>query len=272
MSLHSLRSIGLKNSQKEPSVAIISFNAQKTIKRALESVKDFREIVIVDNGSKDNTVKIAKQYTEKVYLNQVKNLRRLREFALNKITSDWVFFIDTDEVLTKKNKEKLLAYWQKYKDRFDGFWLARRNYYGKGGDDYLKHGLFYPDFQLRLFKKKYRYIDTPHETPKINSKKTFYCRDVEIYHYQDKKKLFSPLGIKYLLTFSAMYGRNLVDKKTGYLLFNAVYRFFDLFFVSLIRGKGLLDGYFGILAAFNFACHVSLIYLYGLYFKIKKNY
>jgi len=267
----SLRTISSKNREKEPAVVIISLNAQEMIENTFESVKSFKEIVVIDNGSTDNTVETAKQYTKKIYLNRIKNLRSLREFALTKIVSDWVLFIDADEVLTKENRERLLKIWRKKSYQYDGFWLARRNYYGDDEGDYLKHGLFYPDYQLRLFKTKYGYIDTPHETPNIALNKTYYCSDVEIYHHQYKRKLFSLLGIKYLFPLSKMYALNFVDKNIFYLLFNTFYRFFDLFFISLTRGRGILDGYYGIMAAFNFASHISLIYLYALYLKIKKN-
>jgi glycosyltransferase involved in cell wall biosynthesis len=271
MEARSPQTINRKNWEKEPTVAIISWNAQATIKKTLDSLKNFREIVVVDNGSSDKTVEIVKQYTKNIYVNRVKNLRLLREFALTKITSDWVLFIDTDEVLTKEDKTRLLEIWREKNHRYTGFWLARRNYYGDGKNDYLKRGLFYPDFQLRLFKKMYRYIDTPHEMPNIPLDKTCYCRGVEIYHHQDKRKLFSPSGVKYLFPLSKMYGQNFVGKNFSYLLFNAICRFFDLFFISLTRGKGILDGCFGIIAAFNFASHVSLIYIYAIYLKIKKN-
>lgn len=270
MRQRSLRTKDSKSHQVEPSVAIICLNAEKTIRRTLESLKSFEEMVVVDNGSTDDTVQIAKQYTKKIYFNRVKNLRLLREFALRKISSSWVLFIDADEVLSKDNREKLLDNWRKKKNQYDGFWLARRNYYGDGENDYLKYGLFYPDFQLRLFKKKYGYIDTPHEMPKISLNKTYYCREVKIYHHQYKRKLFSLWGIKYLFPLSKMYGQNFVDKSFIFLLTKAVFRFFDLFFVSLTRGKGVLDGYYGMVAAFNFAAHVSLIYLYALYLKIRK--
>jgi glycosyltransferase involved in cell wall biosynthesis len=271
MKIRSLRTIDRKNREGEPAVVIISLNAQTTIKKTLESIGDLSEIIVVDNGSLDKTLEIAKQYTKKIFLNRVKNLRSLREFALTKITSNWVFFIDADEVLTKENKERLLANWRKYKDKFDGFWLARRNYFGDGEGDYLKHGLFYPDFQLRLFKKMYRYIDTPHEKPDIPPNKTYYCEDVEIHHHQYKRKLYSFLGVKYLFPLSKMYAQNFVDKSLNFLLFNAIFRFFDLFFISLTRGKGILDGYYGLIAAFNFASHVSLIYLYAIYLEFKKD-
>ncbi len=266
----SLRTIDNKNHQEEPTVAIICLNAEKTIGRTFESLKSFKEIVLVDNGSVDNTVLIAQRYTKKIHVYKVKNLKLLREYALTKITSNWVLFIDSDEVLTEKNRDRLLDIWMKKKNQYDGFWLARRNYYGDGQNDYLKYGLFYPDFQLRLFKKMYRYIDTPHEIPNIPSNKMYYCREVDIYHHQYKKKLFSLLGVKYLFPLSKMHGQSFVNKNLGYLLFNAIYRFFDLFFISLIRGKGILDGYFGVLAAFNFASHVSLIYLYAIFLKFKK--
>lgn len=266
-----LQTIDNKNQKEEPSVAIVSLNAQATIEKTLQRLKNFQEIVVVDNGSTDKTIEIAKKYTKKIYINPIKNLRKLREYALKKITRNWVLFIDTDEILTKENQKKLLNLWQKYKEKFDGFWLARRNYYGGGENDYLKHGLFYPDFQLRLFKRKYRYLNTPHEVPGIPLSKTYYCHQVEIYHYQDKK-LFSLTGLKKLLPLSKTYAKEFVNKSLVSLLFKSFYWFFNLFFVSLIRGRGIFDGYYGIIASFNFACHISFIYLYALYLKLKRNY
>lgn len=267
-----LQNIDNKNNIMEFSVAIISLNAQKTIKETLESVKDFKEIVVVDNGSTDQTVKIAKRYTSLIYIFKINDFKRLREFALKKITGDWVLFIDTDEIITEKNKKKLLDLWHRKRDSFDGFWIKRRNYYGKASNEYLKHGLFYPDYQLRLFKKNYRYINNPHEVPDIPIKKTFFCHEIEIFHYLDQKKLFSFFGFFYLLPFAKRHAHNLINKSFIYLIFSSIFRFIDLFFISLIRGKGIFDGYRGVMAAFNFAFHISLIYLYAVYLKIKKNH
>lgn len=254
------------------SAAIISFNAEKTIKNTLESIKYFNEIIIVDNGSLDKTVVIGKKYTSKIYFFKEKNFINLRNFALKKIKNSWVFFIDTDEIITQDNLYKLLKIWEKYHQTVDGFWIARRTYYGKGKNDYLKHGLFYPDFQLRLFKKEYFYISTPHEQPAISQEKTYYCQGIEIFHFPPKNKLFSLIGFLSLIPFSKIHSQNLINQSFIWLFFNTIWRFFDLFFISLIRGKGILDGYYGILAAFNFSCHISLIYLYAIYFKLKKIY
>ena len=49
------------------SVAIICRNSSDVIERCLESIKDADEIVVVDTGSFDNTIEIAKRYTDKVY-------------------------------------------------------------------------------------------------------------------------------------------------------------------------------------------------------------
>ena len=54
-------------SKNNISVYIICMNEEKHIKRALEAVKEFDEIIIVDSGSTDNTLEIAKQYTNKIY-------------------------------------------------------------------------------------------------------------------------------------------------------------------------------------------------------------
>lgn len=261
-----------KNYQTEPSVAIICLNAQRTLKKTLESVKDFKEIVIVDNGSIDRTFKIAKNYTEKIFTFKTKDFKLLREFALKMITSDWVFFIDADEIISKENKNKLLKIWSQFRNRYDGIWLKRRNYYGSKENQYLKYGLFYPDYQLRLFKKKYQYINNPHEIPNIPLKKTYYCRDVEIFHYPNKKKLFSFFGWLTLLPLVKIHAVHFKNKNSFFLFFKALFSFINLFFLSLTRGKGFLDGYYGILAAYNFSIHISLIYLYAIFLKFKKNH
>lgn len=254
----------------EPAVLIIALNAEKTIRRTLESVRNFEEIIVIDNGSVDNTVKIAKEYTDKAYTFKTESLKLLREHALTKSTKEWVFFIDTDEVLTKSNKGRLLQTFIKHKNRYDGFWLARRNYFGKGENDYLKHGLFYPDFQLRLFKKKYRYKNTPHEEPDIPLGQTHHCKDIEIYHYPRADVLFSIFGASRLLDTTRKHAMDLTNETVPRLLYNAIFKFYNMFFISLTRGKGILDGWRGIIAAFNFSTHVALIYLYAIYYKVTK--
>lgn len=79
---------------------IITKNNGRSLKWALESVyKYLDEIIIVDSGSTDNTVEIAKQYTDKIYFNEFKDFSDQRNFAIKKCTGDWIFTMDADEVM-----------------------------------------------------------------------------------------------------------------------------------------------------------------------------
>ena len=93
------------------SIAMIVKNESSCLKECLESVKDADEIVIVDTGSEDNTLEIAKQYTDKVYSGEeykwIDDFAHSRNQARSKCTGDWILTIDADEVLEKGGIEKV---------------------------------------------------------------------------------------------------------------------------------------------------------------------
>lgn len=93
------------------SVSMIVKNESSCLRKALESVKDAWEIVVVDTGSEDNTVDIAKEYTDKVYYGEEYLWRDdfafSRNQSLDKCTGDWVLIIDADERLEPGGIEKI---------------------------------------------------------------------------------------------------------------------------------------------------------------------
>lgn len=81
----------------QASVYIITLNEEKNLARALESVKAFDEIVVVDSGSTDRTLEIAKQYTPRVFTHEWQGFAKQKEYAKSLCTHDWVLNIDADE-------------------------------------------------------------------------------------------------------------------------------------------------------------------------------
>ena len=83
------------------SASLIVKNEQEVLRNCLESIKDHvGEIVIVDTGSTDDTVAIAKEYTDKVYtFLWTDDFAAARNFALDKTKGDWILSIDADETL-----------------------------------------------------------------------------------------------------------------------------------------------------------------------------
>ena len=76
-------------------------NEESCLATCLDSIKGVDELIIVDTGSSDNTVQIAKKYTDKVYEDYLweDSFAKARNHALSKCTGDWVLSIDADEVL-----------------------------------------------------------------------------------------------------------------------------------------------------------------------------
>lgn len=83
------------------SLAMIVRNESKVLARCLDSVKDFvDEIIVVDTGSTDDTKAIAKTYTDKIYdFEWIDDFSAARNFAFSQATSDWVMWLDADDIL-----------------------------------------------------------------------------------------------------------------------------------------------------------------------------
>lgn len=92
------------------SLCMIAKNEEENIGRALESVKDIvDEMIVVDTGSTDSTVKIAESYGAKVYYYEWNNnFSDAKNFALEKAAGDWILLMDADDELVREDKQKLL--------------------------------------------------------------------------------------------------------------------------------------------------------------------
>lgn len=161
---------------KGMSVVIITYNAAGRLKECLESVRWANEIILVDSGSSDNTVDIAKEYTDKIFTRGFDNFSLQKNFAIEKAGCGWVLSIDSDEVITQELTDELRAVMKNTK--FDGFYIERLNYiYGK----FLNYAR--PDYQLRFFRKESgRFKQPVHERLNINGNRISYLKG-KILHY-----------------------------------------------------------------------------------------
>ncbi len=91
------------------SACLIVKNEKDHIRKVSESLSGFDEIVVCDTGSVDNTVEIAKEYTDRVFTDYVWNddYAEARNHALSKCKGDWVLSIDADEFLEEQGLEKI---------------------------------------------------------------------------------------------------------------------------------------------------------------------
>lgn len=93
------------------SVIVCAKNAGKTIERCLESIKSNNpsEIIVVDDSSTDNTVEIARRYTEEIYFNEGKGLAYARQLGADKSSGSHVFYVDSDVILTGNSLQEMMS-------------------------------------------------------------------------------------------------------------------------------------------------------------------
>jgi glycosyltransferase involved in cell wall biosynthesis len=97
------------NKSVKITLSMIVKDEEKYLRECLESVKDIvGEIVIVDTGSTDNTIKIAEEFGAKVYqFKWINDFSSARNFALSKSSGNWILYLDADERLSKKSVSEL---------------------------------------------------------------------------------------------------------------------------------------------------------------------
>ncbi len=133
----------------ELSVAIVTLNEEATLARTLASVAWAKEIIVVDSGSIDRTAEIARAHGARVIEREWPGFVAQKNFAIEQCSGAWVLSLDADEELTpelQQEIQKLLA----ANPTLHAYYLKRRNYFlGR----WIKHGGFYPDAKLRLFRR-----------------------------------------------------------------------------------------------------------------------
>jgi len=131
------------------SVVINVKNMAGLLPRCLESVAFANEIIVVDMESSDNTVKVAKKYTDNVFSHpDVGYADPARNFSLAKAKSNWILVLDADETISPSLQAKILDLLTE--PQADIYWLPRQNFvFGA----WLNKAGWWPDHQPRLFRK-----------------------------------------------------------------------------------------------------------------------
>lgn len=133
------------------SVVISAYNEEKKIKDCLESVRWADEIIVVNNSSTDSTLEIAKKYTAHIFT--VPNnlmLNKNKNFGFSKAKGPWILSLDADERILPELRQEIEKILQEDTEAIDGYFIPRKNIiFGK----WIQNSIWWPDYQLRLFKK-----------------------------------------------------------------------------------------------------------------------
>jgi len=143
------------------SVVMIALNEEARIADAIQSAAFADEVVVVDSGSSDQTVAIARSLGARVEHQAWLGFARQKQKAVDLAHHDWVFVLDSDERITPALQAEIQTVLAQ--PRCAGYQVARLNYFfGKP----VRHGGFYPDYSVRLFDRRHgHFADVPvHET------------------------------------------------------------------------------------------------------------
>ena len=145
------------------SLAIITLNEEKLLPRLLKAARSFAdEIVVVDSGSTDQTVAIARAHGARVIEHPWEGFGRQKQRALEAARGAWVLCLDADEVPDARLAESLARVAGSEEGDFAGYAMDRLTAY-QGA--YVRHA-WSPDWVLRLVRRgRGRWTDRPvHET------------------------------------------------------------------------------------------------------------
>jgi glycosyltransferase involved in cell wall biosynthesis len=181
------------------SVVIISKNEEKFIADAVKSASFSNEVLVLDSGSTDNTLTIAKKLGAKVLHQDWLGFGAQKNKALKLAENNWVFVLDSDERITDELQLEILNTLQN--PMSDGYYIARlNNFFGKN----IRHCGLYPDYSIRLFNKNRGEFNnvTVHEsvqingnTDKLKNHMTHLAFDT-VSEFTDKQKKYATLSQK----------------------------------------------------------------------------
>jgi len=238
------------------SATIITFNEQSNIKAACETVAWADEVVVVDSNSTDQTRELAEACGARVIKNAWPGFGAQKQFAVEQARHEWIFSLDADERVSDELRRSIQSLRSANESGLaDGYEIARRTYYQQR---WIRGGGWYPDRQLRLFKKskghwKERHI---HESVTMNPGTHVGRLAGDLLHYtsQDAAHHHRMIGERYApLAALQMFEDGRRTSVLGVASAGPA-----AFIRSLILKGGLRDGFAGFTIA-SFAAHHAFL-------------
>ena len=226
------------------SLSIVSMNEETNLRRCLNSAADLAaEIVVVDSGSTDKTLEVAREFGAHVHHQPWLGHRDQKQVALDHCTQPWVLVMDCDEELSPELRHSIEQFFAGDEtSRADGAFMNRRTWFL---GTWIRHGDWYPDRKLRLFRRdkaktggapehdKFEMAAGSSTVPLSGDLLHYSFRDIS--HYLNKQVQFTEEFLKR-------------ERKAGrsFSLFNALTRPLWRFFRAYVLRLGVLDGFAGL--------------------------
>jgi glycosyltransferase involved in cell wall biosynthesis len=247
------------------SVTIVTYNEGQNIRRTLESVKWVDEIVVVDSGSTDDTVPICEGYGVRVIQAGRIGVAKVKNLAIEKATGEWILSLDADEPIESALADEIRAIIVS-PTSLDGYRIPRRTYFlGK----LIKHGGWYPDYNLRLFRKeKGRFVERAvHESVKVQGSVGVTKHAIDHYAYPDIALFMAKMHSYSSLAVNVMQEKGVTSYQAS--SFNIVGRPVFTFIYKYFFRLGFLDGKHGLIINVLHSYYVFAKYAKAWEYKIR---
>lgn len=233
------------------SCTVVCQNEEAQIARCLDTVRWCDEIVVVDGGSRDRTVEIARRYTDRVVINRWPGYRAQKQFALEAASCDWVLNVDADERVTPELAAEIEHTLTQVPFGVDGFAIPRLVcYLGR----WWFHGDWYPRRVVRLVRRsetRWGGAD-PHERAEVRGMVKALRWPILHYTYADVSDHLR--SVNKLTAVAAGQPRVPARVGAGRLVLEPIWRFVRAY---LVRG-GWRDGFPGLFVATTGAFYAFL--------------
>jgi glycosyltransferase involved in cell wall biosynthesis len=232
---------------------MITKNNERTVEKALESVKWADEIVVVDSFSTDKTLEICRKFTDKVFQREWPGHRDQYQHAADLTTNQWIMFVDSDEEISYELAREIRDELNSSEERYDGYIANRCTYYlGK----WIMHGGWHPDCEVRIHKRdKGEWKNGVHARIVVHGRTKYLKNPYRHYTYKDISDQIQTID-----KYSEISAHDMKNDGKSFsflkLLFNPPFRFIK----EYIFKRGFMDGLAGLIIAVSTMFYVFIKY------------
>lgn len=234
---------------KKLSVVVITLNEEKDLPRCLGSVRELAsEVIVVDSGSTDKTIQIAKKFGARVYFRKFDTYSNQKNFAASKAGGEWILSIDADEEISPELRKEIED--AIYSNEFDAYTIPRKNIiFGR----FIRYTRWQPelDRHIWLWKRgKGRWVGDVHEEVEVDGRVGRLKNPKIHYQYETVKEFLDMMN-----RYSELEASQKVKEGVGFsylqVFVQPVYNFLVRYFYRL----GFLDGWRGFVLSYLMAIY-----------------